>query len=202
MKAIIITAVLALVAVVAVGYLLIAPTKPTVVMAPPSGLTAINDADDVADWPRQGEATLRELLEQTRSLECTIAYEPTIDEVVRGSYFVADGQLRGDFISLTDGVEVVSSMILSGNDLYTWSEVYGERYGMKVDISTVNFGAENMPDTREPVPLDVSISYDCLAWPDVDSSIFIPPGDVLFQEYSELMERGLESATVFEGDEF
>jgi hypothetical protein len=197
MKAIVITGAIAVIAVGAVVYLLITPTRPTVVPAEAILPTATN-TEVVSEWPRQGTGTLSALMLRGEALECTIVYTPDIGAAVEGTYFVADGQLRGDFITMADGMEVLSSMILSADTLYTWSEVYGEQYGMRIDLTKVTLGDDTAPDTREPVPLDEVVTYDCRTWPEVDGSVFIPPGDILFQDYSELMQQGLESPTVFD----
>ncbi len=148
-----------------------------------------------------GEGSLKDLLLRRENLECTIAYEDSeaSGQIVNGTYFTSQSRLRGDFIMNDSGMEVVSSMIMVDNTLYTWSEIEGEKYGMKIDLSTTeSVGVETKPDTREPVPLDDKVKYDCRAWNDVDGSIFEPPTDIIFSDYGSLIGTGMEFGTIYE----
>jgi hypothetical protein len=110
--------------------------------------------------------------------------------------------MRGDFVTNDQSAgEIVSSMIVTSDTLYTWSVINGESYGMRADRSAMmaTDDASQAPDTREPVPLDQDVTYDCTPWTRVDGSIFEPPADVLFQDYSTLMNMGMEFSTSYEG---
>lgn len=187
--------------VVAVGvliYLLIAPTAPNIV--PDDTSPRFDEMTPVVSTlPLQGQDTLRSLLARSESLECSIEYTDLASAVaVTGTYFVAEGQLRGDFITMVDDMEVVASMIQSDTTFYTWSEVMGVRYGMQVDLTKVSLSDPNQPDTREPVPLDAVVQYDCRQWQNVDRSVFMPPSDIIFQDYGALIERGMEAPVLYE----
>lgn len=199
MKLIIFAIITAIGALGAMIYVLvIAPTQPTIVDDASISSQAPATAE-VPAAPLQGTDTLQSLLSRAQSLECQITYEDTeINTSVSGTYFVSEGRLRGDFVSQVEGMEVVSSMILVDEQFYTWSEVLGERYGMRIDLTKTTLGAEDQPDTREPVPLDAPVTYECQLWLNVDASVFVPPGDILWQDYGALMERGMEAPVLFE----
>lgn len=150
---------------------------------------------------QSGQGTLKSLLDQAINLECTITYKAdSVDnQVVEGTYFTSEGKLRGDFLMPSEAGEVVTSMILRDDIFYSWSEIMGQKYGMKFDIKTVASAeaAGNLPDTREPVPLDATVDYSCKAWPGVDGSIFEPPTDIIFTDYNTAVSGGMDYGSVY-----
>ncbi len=152
-----------------------------------------------------GNASLADLLARADNLECTIEYQA--DEAtppITGTYFTADGRVRGDFLVSELGPEAVSSMIVRDNQLYAWTVVDGQSYGMKTDLASatgsLTAGAdEGVTDSpRTPVPLDESVTYRCERWLSVDTSVFEPPQDVLFRDQAALLNAGMEYGTIYE----
>lgn len=168
----------------------------------PSGATtseSVSGADETLEL--SGTGTLATLLQRGRALECTISYVPEEPSAVavEGTYFVSNERMRGDFLTTAEGgEEYLASMIMDGDTLYTWSEVEGETYGMRIDLSELPEDTENAPDTREPVPLDANVSYDCTPWENVDATVFVPPSDVVFTDFSDVMQGGMEFGTIYE----
>ena len=161
------------------------------------------EADGTSTPPLSGRGSLQELMARGESLECTIEYTPEApDEAsVEGTYFVSQERMRGDFLTSTDGEEYLASMIVTDDTLYTWSEVEGETYGMQIDLSTFEETAnetDDQPDTREPVPMDEDVRYDCKTWSNVDATVFVPPADITFIDYSDVLQGGMEYGTVYE----
>lgn len=153
--------------------------------------------------PFSGTDTMQALLARGENLECTISYQVNggTDITTEGSYFTSRGRMRGDFIVNSQGIEAVSSIILANDMMYSWTDVAGQRYGMK--MSTAEFETaqtdETVPDAQEAVPMDAQVSYECKPWVAVDGSIFEPPTDIVFTEYSSAMNAGMEFGTVYEG---
>ena len=146
-----------------------------------------------------GKGTLQALLDRNQSLECTVAYKPSeYEDEITGSYFVAEGKVRGDFVTPAPGFEngISTSVIFTNDTAYIWSEINGQSYGTKTVIT------EDTEVDDTPVPTDVSVSYTCKPWLNVDGSIFEPPGRVLFKDTAELFETGMEYGTVYEEGEF
>lgn len=151
--------------------------------------------------PLSGTGSLEALVARGENLECSIRYNPAQAAVaVEGTYFVSRERMRGDFVSTTaEGDEYVASMIKTGDMLYTWSEIDGGTYGMQINLAELPESSdETQPDTREPVPLDANVTYDCKPWPNVDGAIFEPPSDVVFTDYGAVMEGGMEFGTVYD----
>jgi len=148
--------------------------------------------------PRQGFGTLTELRLLGDNLECTVSFtDEENNTVVEGTYFVSENNMRGDF--LTDAPDlsgqVLTSMIIKDNISYVWSEIEGQTYGMKVDLSLAESAAV---DTNEPIDPDAVVKYDCKPWPNVDGTVFEPPRGVLFQDMSALLRSGMEYGTIYE----
>ena len=140
-----------------------------------------------------GTGTLASLLARGESLECSIIYtSPDFTADVEGTYFINNERIRGDFIipSPEFTTPILSSIIINRNIVHVWSEIEGQKYGFKTDpANTVAI------DEREPIPNDVDVQYACKTWTVVDSSIFIPPTDTLFQDPDQLIG---EFGTIFE----
>ena len=148
--------------------------------------------------PRQGIGTLDELRLLNEDLECTIAYNPNDNgAAVEGTYFVSDGNMRGDFLTNLPDLsgQMLSSMIIDGTTLYIWSEIEEETYGAKMALSAL---ADENVISNEPVALDAAVSYDCTAWENVDNTVFVPPSDTLFQDLDSSIGVGMEYGTIFE----
>lgn len=167
----------------------------------PATSTLVDETPSQASAPVtenfSGQGTLQSLMALAPSVECSITYEVTGAPSVTGTYFVHDGQIRGDFLTTVPelGGDVLSSLIMKDGVMYTWSDIGGQQYGMKVTIDATT------PDTalegREPIPQDAPITYDCRVWTTIDNSIFMPPTTVIFQDMSSLLDAGMEYGTLY-----
>jgi len=160
----------------------------------------MDESEEMADGEElQGSESLEYIRLLNKDLECTISHE-TEESSFEGKYFTSQGKIRGDF--QTDSPEmsgsVLSSMILDSDVMYVWSEIDGEQYGMKYDISAQ---AQSNVEANQPIALEDTVKFDCKNWRNVDESIFQPPADVLFQDFSQVINAGMEYGTVFEAGE-
>lgn len=147
---------------------------------------------------RQGTGSLEMLRLLGEDLECTIIYTDSDQKTsVEGTYFVSARNMRGDFLTPTPDLsgQVLSSMIIDDTNFYVWTEIEGQSYGIKTDLS---LPSDATLDAREPVPLDNAVAYDCKPWKNVDRTVFVPPSTVLFQDSNELMQGGMEYGTIYE----
>lgn len=163
-----------------------------------------NNTDPVSATKKEfsGTGTLESLRLLGDDVECTIAYVlEDGEQPAEGTFFASEGKIRGDFLVPSPDLvgQNLSSMILDGQTMYTWTEIDGEAYGVKINLTDfVNNGV----DTYEPVSMDAEVSYECKPWLTVDDSVFVPPTDVLFQDMSLLLKSGMEYGTVYEEGEF
>jgi hypothetical protein len=143
-----------------------------------------------------GVGTLSELVGKNQNLECSIIYSPSeFDTEVAGTYFVADGKVRGDFVVVDQNIgEVLTSYISDSESVYIWSDIDGELFGVVASV-------ESSSDlkTHEPVSADERVRYNCKEWTMVDSSIFIPPSGVLFKD---IQQADMEYGTIYEEEPF
>jgi hypothetical protein len=148
-----------------------------------------------------GKDSLSALMERGENLECTISYDSgdISSGKVEGTYFTSRGRIRGDFLTPEAGAGSVSSIILRDNTLYTWTEIEGEKFGMKIDLSTLeeSKSEEENLEAKEIVPLDAEVDYDCKEWENLDGSVFEPPTDVIFRDFSDIMNTGMEFGTSY-----
>lgn len=145
-----------------------------------------------------GEGSLDLLANRGENLECSILYkkDDISGQTLEGTYFTSLKRMRGDFIMPEGGV---SSVIVQDGFMYTWSIIEGQKYGMKVNLDELKKAkASTTPDTREAVPLEANVKYDCEPWNNVDGSIFEPPTDIIFTEFSDVMNGGMEYGTIYE----
>ncbi len=154
--------------------------------------------------PSSGKNTLTSLMARGENLECTVSYtEGTgVETQTEGTYFTTAGKMRGDFVVSSMGEETVSSIILRDGTLYSWSEIEGDAYGMKISLTDLEASkTEGSPAAQQVVPLDASVDYQCKAWTAVDNSIFEPPSDIIFSDFASIVNQGMEFGTMYEGGE-
>ncbi len=165
----------------------------------------LNQDQNVSDNPVSGTETMKALLSKGEDLECNITYKSDISTTTptSGSFFTSQGRMRGDFIVPTLQEEVLSSMIMDSQNMYTWTVVDGQKFGMKISLTELEKSklTDDSPEAHEPVPLDVSVDYECKPWKPVDASIFVPPSDVIFKDYNDLINTGMEFGNIYEEQE-
>jgi len=166
--------------------------------AAPAADAADAESDNEEFTGAAGTGSLQELRTLGETVECSITYEPQDgSDSVEGTYFVNDRNVRGDFLTETPDLsgQMLSSLILRDDTMYVWSTIDGETYGLQMDLSQLD---ATEAEGNQPIPLDDSVEYDCAPWTNVDRTIFEPPQDVLFQDFSELMQAGMEYGTLYE----
>lgn len=147
-----------------------------------------------------GSGSLTNLFARGESLECQITYIPSpLEPEITGSFFIADNQIRGDFLVPTPDLsgQMLSSLIYRNDTIYVWSEIDGEQYGFK--LTDASF-ADQVDSGVSPIPANVGVQYDCLTWPNIDRTIFEPPSTVLFTDLTGVT-GSLETGTIYEDPE-
>lgn len=112
-----------------------------------------------------------------------IAQKCTYD---KGTIYVADGKMRGDFSSIDEGVTTNGHTIVDGNTSYFWTE--GETTGFK---TTFNLDATPQAESRDtPVSSDIDPvqpeNYVCEPWV-VKSDVFTLPSSVEFKDLNSMI---------------
>lgn len=154
--------------------------------------------------PHSGEGTLGDLMSLQADLECQILYDDgELLTPMVGVYFVSGKQVRGDFeLTVPElGGTVVSSIIYTPAEMFAWSTIAGEQFGVRTKVSTETQSGVTPKEVEGPIPTEGVFSYTCQPWETVDMSVFQPPSNVLFKDAQALLEAGMQYGTTFEGQE-
>ena len=143
--------------------------------------------------PTQGErtelSTLRDLLAQGVTQQCTYAYTDEKTGKSEGIMLIANGKVRGVY-TLTDpkGAVTKGNMINDGEYSYVWDDT--TKTGMKVEMTAElkKMGEDLSANNPQVAEMNKKTNYRCKPWV-VDTSIFIPPTDVQFSDLSKMMEN-------------
>lgn len=159
-------------------------------------VVVVEDGEDIVVDPINGVGSMRSILSMGANLECTVSYQPEeyMAAQSEGTVFVSNNRMRGDSVVTIDGKEIVSSVIIRDDEMYSWSLIDGEKYGMKISLTELMNAQESdtAPDFREPVPIDSDVDYSCKQWKNIDNSIFEVPTDTIFKDYTDLVNTGME----------
>lgn len=136
----------------------------------------------------QGEAkmmTLKELMDSGKTQQCSFDYLSTEDQKITGTSFISGKQVRGDFDVTVKGKTSKAHMIIDGSYMYNWSSDTNQ--GMKIELTEemINkVGDANSQQYQQLLDEDAPINYTCTEMK-ADASMFVPPADVTFTDYSE-----------------
>lgn len=182
----------ALLLMIAIGAFIIFDSDAEYVPPDPAAATVPEDSTYAA--PAAGVALFSDLIRSDLTRECTLSYRTDYSEtVVEGSLLTQAGRVRGDFVqSDTEFGEVVTSYVITGEDLYVWSQIDAETFG-------VRYAANDMTVANLPVNLNERVRYNCVPSAKIDDSIFELPAGVLFQDAGEI---DAEYGTIYESGEF
>lgn len=142
--------------------------------------------------------SLKDLLTAGIAQKCTFSMDQD-SAGQSGTTYIASGKLRGDFSSQSEGKTIVTHMIVTGNTSYVWQE--GEKEGFKSSFDTtgsVSATGSGSDSTTAALDFNKQGDYKCSAWV-VDESMFTPPADVKFADFSQLMKPATSANPTQEG---
>lgn len=132
------------------------------------------------------QMSLKDLMEQGGSQKCAF-FSLTDGSESSGTVYVAEGQVRGDFISVAEGQSVASHMVVSDNTSYVWTDEFPQGVMMSFDSMTAGQGR---------VDPNALANYSCEPW-EADPGIFVLPDGVAFQDLDSLEDTtGTDAGTV------
>ena len=150
--------------------------------------------------PVSGRASLSSLLELNESLECEFRFSDE-NGSGEGTSFVANGQLRMDAQYQTSaGQDMVSSYIVTNDTAYVWTDMDGDTMAMMfpADDEMMDFESAAEDETGQFINPSEAVQYTCKPW-SVDNSVFVPPSDIEFMDFSSMLEGAFDPA-MMEGD--
>ena len=125
------------------------------------------------------QMSLKDLLAQGGSQKC--AFSSVTDSFESsGTVYVADGQMRGDFTSVTGGQPVMSHMVVTDNTSYVWTDNYQQ--GMMMSFDAMTAGQESGQSAVDPNAL---ADYSCEPW-EADAGIFVLPDGIYFLDIDSI----------------
>ncbi len=137
-----------------------------------------------------GVKSLKELLASGVPQKCTFASDDESGKT-EGTSYIAGGKVRADFTSTINAKTTVSHMISDNKTSYIWTD--GDKTGFKMTITETDTNATDSPVTGETASqgneadLDQKSDYKCSVWVP-DNSMFTPPADVKFTDFSEMFK--------------
>jgi hypothetical protein len=184
-------------------YLMFKPSPLPEVVNNNGGETVTSKPEAETVEPFSGVDSMFNLLSRKGDYECTLSMnvDSGVPTATEGTFFFRNGKLRSDTVTKINGQDIVSSTIVDGDNVYSWTAMDGFTQGIKMKISeSAGSGMENAESVniKEMESLNTNIKYDCKPWTSVDDSVFEIPDSVLFKDMAEIMDMGMEYGTVYE----
>jgi hypothetical protein len=129
------------------------------------------------------EQTMAGLLAAGKPVKCTIT--PSADnENMSGTFYVANGKVRGDYSVNAAGQNMSGHMIALGSTSYTWLE--GQTTGFKMTAlanEKTNANAGTPAASQQGFDASLKMNYHCGVW-SADPSVFALPANVKFTDFN------------------
>lgn len=158
---------------------------------------------DSTDTASSEHKSLKDLLMANVPQTCTYV-DQTEGSDTRGTTYIAGGKIRSDSDSIINDKTMSTHMIVDGNTSYTWTD--GQNTGFKMTLNSEDFekdesvGATTNPPTgRQTVNFNKVIDYKCGNWK-VDNSMFTPPADISFTDFSTMVKPKGNSTSTPQGN--
>lgn len=135
--------------------------------------------------PSSNETSLKDLLMGGVAQKCAVVDK--INNVnISGMTYLSNGKMRGDYTSIVSGKAMMTHMIIDGQTNYTWIDGQTDGLKMMMDPKTLEVKETTAPRQQQPVDVNKMIDYKCSPWT-ADPTLFTPPKDVQFSEFSKMM---------------
>ncbi len=128
------------------------------------------------------QQSLKDLLTGGGAKKCTFEYKEANS---KGSVYIANSKMRGDFQAPTNGQTINSHMIVDGTNAYIWMD--NQTQGFKMSWDSV---ANQPTQSRDQNSIDINkkVNYKCDSW-SVDNSQFSLPKGIEFKDLSAMMPK-------------
>lgn len=133
--------------------------------------------------------SIKSLLGIGKNQTCKVTYP---DGKGKGTIYIADKKMRGDFTMTVNSKETESHMIQDGDVTYFWSGTQGTK--MKIDESLKASASPTAGGQSQGADLNKDVDMKCSSW-SVDNSMFTAPSDVKFTDLSETMMKMPQNKT-------
>ncbi len=140
-------------------------------------LPASAPADGGAQTTGSQSNSLSGLLALGISQKCSFSSDTTTSASA-GVVYIANGMMRGDFTSTSNGQTVVSHMIVKDNTSHVWSSQMSQ--GIKMAFGASGSGASSQSN----VDVNAQVNYSCSPWT-VDQAQFELPAGITFMSVGD-----------------
>jgi len=117
------------------------------------------------------QGTLKSLLTSGKSQKCTYSYDHQ-STAVTGTIYVANGKMRGDFVSTSGQSKVAGHMIIDGGYFYVWTDLSNN--GIKMAVNQEQ--PTNAPVNSQTPDINQAFAYTCQGWAGDDTLFTLPSG--------------------------
>lgn len=134
--------------------------------------------------------SLKDFLGMSNMMKCTFANEDATS-ITEGVTYTSGGKVRSDTkTTIKKGnTTMTNSSIIDSGVMYAWGSSMPQ--GIKMELATME-GMKSEATTKDTptqaTDFDTAHDYDCDTW-SADVSVFVPPADVTFVDYSEMMKK-------------
>lgn len=150
--------------------------------------------------PFSGVDSIFNVLMRGGSYECALTFNVNegVPTATEGTFFVKGNLLRSDYVTKVGETEIVSSTIVRDGYVYSWTTMEGTTQGIKIKADVSVSDTESGVSAKEMESLKSNVKYDCKPWKTIDNSVFELPNDVLFRDFEEIMDVGMEYGNTYE----
>ncbi|HCJ52260.1 MAG: hypothetical protein A2898_03280 [Candidatus Kerfeldbacteria bacterium RIFCSPLOWO2_01_FULL_48_11] len=140
--------------------------------------------------------SIADIMESGDSMKCTYTFDdPSAPQ--DWTMYVDGENVRGDYsVQAVNAASWEGHMISDGAYSYQWGQNSGQTYGIKVKLDTVNSNANvttgNTNSGAADLDYDQNMNMNCDSW-NPDDSMFVPPSDVTFTDYSDLTNQLMQT---------
>lgn len=144
-----------------------------------------------SDQASNGQSSLKELLASGKSQKCSIT---SISDTQQssGDVYVANGMMRGDFTSVSNGQTVKNHMIVKEDTSYVWLDMMNQGFKMKfAEMPAQSSGTQS----QQAVNVDQKYDFKCENW-SADENLFMLPEGTTFTDLAEMMKGGIPAGMI------
>ncbi len=156
-----------------------------VAMSPNQNADSMLPADETApvtqeaNEPTSQRGTFASLFGMSGSFKCTVTSENP-NGSAEGVVYVRDGNVRGEFNTMSQAGAMTAYMIKDGDVVYSWSSAMP--MGVKAMASAMESGASDTPmQDTQVFDAGASVDYSCEPTT-IDAAMFVPPTNVEFMD--------------------
>lgn len=131
----------------------------------------------------EGKKSLRDLLTLNVAQQCTFS-----DDGNKGTTYISNGKVRGDFTTMVDGKSMEGHMIMSDNTNYFWTDASSTGFKMAIGETAESSMMGKGDVASESIDIDKKGNYSCSSWVATESTFALPSG-IEFTDLSQMMQN-------------